>query len=76
MSKEANLFKENPNNLYADRRRLMQQHKGLKNVVSKSFKKDEDDILPYANLTSLYNYRPVKKSIDMGLISSFGLFGE
>lgn len=40
MSKEADLFKENPNNLYADRRRLMQQHKGLKNVVSKSFKKD------------------------------------
>ena len=27
-------------------------------------------------MTTLYNYRPVKKSIDMGLISSFGLFGE
>jgi hypothetical protein len=33
-------------------------------------------VLPFANLTALYNYRPVKKTIDMGLISSFGLFGE
>lgn len=54
----------------------MQQHKGVKNILSKSFKKDDDDVLPFANLTTLYNYRPVKKSIEMGLISSFGLFGE
>lgn len=32
--------------------------------------------MPFANLTTLYNYRPTKKIIDMGLISSYGLFGE
>ena len=38
--------------------------------------KKEEDILPFANLTSLYNYRPMKKLIEIGVVSSFGLFGE
>lgn len=33
-------------------------------------------MLPFANFTTLYNYRPIKKSIEIGVISSFGLFGE
>lgn len=42
---------------------------------SKSMQKD-DDVLRFANLTTLYNYRPVTKAIEIGVISSFGLFGE
>jgi hypothetical protein len=45
--------------------------------VSRSLREgEEQDLLPFANLTALYNYRPTRKTIDMGLLSSFGLFGE
>lgn len=50
-------------------------HKDDKKYRSKSLKKDED-VLPFANFTTLYNYRPIKKNIEIGVISSFGLFGE
>jgi len=32
--------------------------------------------LPFANLTALYNYRPLKKNIEIAVVSSFGLLGE
>lgn len=74
--KEATLFKENPNDLYVDRRRLIRQmRKDERMAGSRSMQKD-DDVLRFANLTTLYNYRPVTKSIEIGVISSFGLFGE
>jgi len=38
--------------------------------------KGNEDILPFANFTTLYNYRPIKKMVEIGVISSFGLFGE
>ncbi len=43
---------------------------------NKDSKKDKDNILHFANLTTLYNYRPMKKSLEIGLISSGGFFGE
>jgi CRP-like cAMP-binding protein len=77
MTKEINLFKENPNDFYIDRRRLVRQiHNDIKPSKSRSFNKNEDGVLHFANLTTLYNYRPVKKSLEIGLISSFGMFGE
>jgi hypothetical protein len=36
----------------------------------------DSDVLRFADLTTLYNYRPLKKDINIGIISSFGLFGE
>lgn len=76
MTKDANLFKENPNDFYTDRRRLVRQiHNDTKPSKSRSFSKNDEDVLHFANLTTLYNYRPIKKSLEIGLISSFGLFG-
>lgn len=49
--------------MYVDRRKLMQMSTDL------SQKPDETkkiEILPYANLTTLYNFRPMKKNIDLG----------
>lgn len=33
-------------------------------------------MLPYANLTSMYNYRPMKKMIEIGVVTPPSLFGE
>ena len=76
--KKASLFKENPNDMYIDRRKLVDQiHKDDKKYrTTRSLKKENDDVLPFANFTTLYNYRPMKKMIEIGVVSSFGLFGE
>jgi hypothetical protein len=77
MSKEVDLFKENPNDFYVDRRKLVRQvRRNARPAKSRSVHKQDDDVLHFANLTRLYNYRPIKKSLELGLISSFGLFGE
>jgi hypothetical protein len=61
--KSANLFQENPNDFYVDRRKLVEQiHEGDKKYQAR-IKKGNEDVLPYANFTTLYNYRPVKKTI-------------
>jgi len=70
---------ENPNDLYVDRRRLISQiHYKDKRILSKAQSKLSDKnegILPFANLTTLYNYRPIKKTIDIAAVTQFGLFG-
>lgn len=33
-------------------------------------------MLPYADLRTLYNYQPKKKTLDIGLLSPFCIFGE
>lgn len=33
-------------------------------------------MLPYANLTTMYNFRPMKKTIEIGVVTPFSLFGE
>jgi len=42
---------------------------------SKSMQKDHS-VLPFADLKTLYNFRPMRKAIQIGVLSSFGLFGE
>lgn len=60
-----------------DRRKLVKQIKSNgRPAKSRSVHKKDDGVLHFANLTRLYNYRPMKKSIEISLISSFGLFGE
>ena len=77
MSKYASLFEENPNELYTDRVSLMKKVEGDKKWPQYGKGKgDKDDVLKFANFKTLYNFRPVKKSIEMGVLSSFGLFGE
>lgn len=39
-------------------------------------RKKKKAILPYADLTTLYNYRPMKKTLDIGVLSPFCIFGE
>lgn len=74
ISKKANLFEENPNDFYVDRRKLIFTKPNRS--VSQSFKEEKDsNVLPFANLTTLYNFKPQKKEIELGLITSFGLFG-
>ena len=73
--KKANLFQENPNDLYTDRRKIVEYiHRNDKKYRNKG-PNQNDDVLPFANFTTLYNYRPVKKMIEIGIISNFGLFG-
>jgi hypothetical protein len=33
-------------------------------------------MLPYANLTTMYNFRPMKKMIEIGVVTPFSLFGD
>jgi hypothetical protein len=34
------------------------------------------EYLPYANFEHLYNYRPINKIIELGILTPFSLFGE
>lgn len=38
-------------------------------------RKLQKSVLPYANLKNMYNYRPMKKNIEIGLINPICLFG-
>lgn len=50
-----------------DRRKLID---GKENPFDRPIK-----VLPYANLTGLYNFRPVNKLIEIGVLSPVCLFG-
>ena len=39
-------------------------------------KKIKKSILPYADLSKMYNFQPNKKVIDIGVVNPFCLFGE
>lgn len=77
LTKQADLFRENPNDFYVDRRELLRNvNREARAVQGRNAKKKEEEVLPFANLTQLYNYRPVRKEIDIAVLSSFGLLGE
>ena len=79
LSKETNLFVENPNNLYTNRVKLLIEEKedSKKNSPQKETeRKQEEALLPYADLRQLYNYQPKTKAIEIGILSAFCLFGE
>lgn len=65
IEKESKLFVENPNELYMDRRKLMS-----------SREINNEEYLPYGNFEQLYNYRPTRKIVELGIINPFCLFGE
>lgn len=81
ITKETNLFEENPNILYGDRRKLVEEslieNRREVDKVERIFidKKVKKSMLPYANLTSMYNYRPLKKLIEIGVVTPPTLFG-
>ena len=65
IEKECHLFVDNPNELYIDRRKLMNKRE----IYNKEY-------LPYANLEKVYNYRPISKVIELGILTPFCIFGE
>ena len=65
IEKTSRLFVENPNELYVDRRTLMSERE----ITNQEY-------LEYADLHLLYNYRPTNKTIDLGILNPFCLFGE
>lgn len=52
--KTAQLFVENPNKLYVNRKTYVRAKKA--------------QALPYANLEKLYNYRPKQERIELGIL--------
>ena len=41
----------------------------IKPIIKKS-------VLPYANLSKMYNFQPNKKIVDIGVVTPFCMFGE
>ena len=39
-------------------------------------KKVKNSVLPYADLSKMYGFRPSKKLIDIGVMTPFCIFGE
>ena len=73
---------ENPNSLYIDRVQLLNdlykkddKHQDRQEMIETERKKKKA-VLPYADLTTLYNYRPMKKVLEIGVLSPFCIFGE
>ena len=61
ITKTVDLFREDPNSLYLDRATL---------------NKGKSEILPFANLSAVYNYKPRSKLVELGVLSDEGIFGE
>ena len=60
ITKTVDLFREDPNSLYLDRATL---------------NKGKSEILPFANLSAVYNYKPRSKLVELAEISDIGIFG-
>lgn len=68
--------------MYSNRKKLIEESIGTDNKKVDRLQKNNkqklinNSILPYANLTSMYNFRPAKKSIQIGVVTPICLFGE
>lgn len=61
ITKTIDLFREDPNSLFLDRTTLNE---------------GKSEILPFANLSEVYNYKPRTKLVELAEISDVGIFGE
>ena len=80
INKNIHLFLENPNIFYANRRKLMEEDREQNDKYNikpymKSKKKD-GETLPFANFSSIYNYQPKNKLIELGILTGNCIFGE